>query len=392
VVEIRENGEREAMKLPLRLDKALSYLALAGIGGMVWAGTAVAQDDCSFVRGNIFWNPGDPDTNIVDMNDGVRILAWLFLGETNQAPCPAAADVNDNGLVELSDYVYLARWIFDGGPPPPAPYPAPGTDPTPGTTVSDERDPRFTFKIGDAIGFASNTGLIIPLLLSNDVPVSGFQMAFKYDGNLLRIDEMLPDKTALKDASAEYIIHQAFNRPGESLAEYSTLIDFATPFDFRTLPAGQDQIVGRIVVSISLIADPGETLIEFVDGQVFPGNDPPEKRSPLHNLVILNTSVARPQFENGKVTIRKAFIRADANQDKRVDISDTVYTLSWIFQGTAAPKCMDAADVNNDSRLDISDAIFALNYLFVGGPQPSSPFPVPGVDPDFDTLDCGEGD
>jgi hypothetical protein len=215
-------------------------------------------------------------------------------------------------------------------------------------------------------------------------------MVFRYDGNLLRIDEMLPDKTVLKEASAEYIIHQAFNRPGESLAEYSTLIDFATAIDFRTLPAGENQIVGRIVVAISLIADPGETMIEFVDGQFLPGNDPPETRSPLHNLVILDSNVARPMFENGKVTIRKAFIRADANQDKRVDISDAVYTLGWIFQGTAEPKCKDAADVNNDSRLDISDPIFALNYLFVGGPQPSSPFPVPGVDPDFDTLDCAE--
>lgn len=370
----------------------LTYLTLVVVAGMGWSGSAGAQTDCNFIRGNIFWNPGDANTNIVDMNDGVRILAYLFLGETNQAPCPAAADVNDNGLVELSDYVYLARWIFDNGPPPPAPYPAAGTDPTAGTTVSDDRDPRFTYKVGDAIGFASNTGLIIPLMLTNTVPVSGFQMAFRYDGNLLRIDEMLPDKTALKEASAEYIIHQAFNRPGESLAEYSALIDFATPFDFGTLPAGENQIVGRLVVSISLIADPGETLIEFVDGKVFPGNDPPETRSPLHNLVILDTNVARPKFENGKVTIRKAFIRGDSNQDKRVDISDTVYSLSWIFLGGPAPKCNDAADVNNDSRLDISDAIFALNYLFVGGPQPSSPFPVPGVDPDFDTLTCGEGD
>ncbi len=378
------------MKLSMRLRNRLSYLVLSALAGMGWTSSSEAQTDCTFLRGNIFWNAGDPDKNIVDLNDGVRILAFLFLGETNQAPCPAAADVNDNGLVELSDYVYLVKSIFDAGSPVPAPYPTPGTDPTPGVTVPDTPDPRFTFKIGDAIGFASNTGLIIPLMLSNSVPISGFQMAFKYDGNLLRIDEMLPDKTALKEVSAEYIIHQAFNRPGESLAEYSALIDFATPFDFRTLPAGENQLVGRIVVAISLIADPGETLIEFVDGKVFPGSDAPETRAALHNLVVLDTNVVRPQLENGKVTIRKAFIRGDSNQDKRIDISDTVYSLGWIFLGTAKPKCMDAADVNNDSRIDISDPIFELNYLFVGGPQPSSPFPVPGVDPDFDTLDCDE--
>src|SRR5262245_28838036 len=202
------------MRFSGRLMRGQACLAFAVFAGIGWGSAARAQEPCNFIRGNIFWNPGDANINIVDMNDGVRILAYLFLGETNQAPCFAAADVNDNGLVELADYVYLARWIFDNGPPPPAPYPAAGTDPTPGTTIPDARDSRFTFKIGDAIGFASNTGLIIPLMLSNSDPVSGFQMAFKYDGNLLRIDEMLPDKTALKEASAEYIIHQAFNRPG----------------------------------------------------------------------------------------------------------------------------------------------------------------------------------
>ncbi|MGH2628387.1 MAG: dockerin type I repeat-containing protein, partial [Anaerolineales bacterium] len=354
-----------------------AWLTLLGAG-------PPAHGQCVFTRGDV------NGTGVVDLNDAVDILAFIFLGETVPL-CPEVADVNDNGIVELSDYTYMARWILDAGPPPPAPYPDKGVDPTPGTTVPAEPDPRFTFKIGESIGFASNTGLKIPLFLSSEVELLAFQMVFEYDGSIVRIDEMLPDETALKEADAEYIIHQAFNRPGVTHGGYSALIDFATPISFRTLPAGQDQLVGNIVVSLSLIADPGETPLRFVDKVIFPDEDPPEKLVPVENLVMAAAGVFRPNFVDGKVIIRKAFIRGDSNQDKRTDISDAVHILDYIFKGGPPPKCFDASDTNNDSRLDISDPIFWLNYLFRGGPQPSSPFPVPGVDPDHDSLDCAQG-
>ena len=365
----------------VRVSARASLCAVLAMGVCGWR---PLEAQCQFIRGDL------NNTGVVDLNDAVDILAYLFLGET-VPPCYDAADVNDNGVVELSDYIYMARWTFSGGPPPSAPFPERGSDPTPGTTVPTSQDPRFAFKIGQAFGFASNTGLKIPLLVSNEVPINGFQMVFEYNGSLLRIDEMLPDETAIKTANAEYIIHQAFNRPGTSHAGYSVLIDFATPIDYHTLPAGQDQLVGNIVVSVSLLADPGETLLKFIDGVIFPDEEAPEKLAPVHNLVILTDGVARPGLVDGKVTIRKAFIRGDSNQDKRIDIADGIFLLDYIFKGGRAPKCDDAADSNNDSRLDISDPIFYLNYLFKGGPQPSSPFPIPGVDPDTDTLGCTEG-
>ncbi len=362
--------------------------ALALIGVVLgWIGIQ-AQDPCTFKRGDI---NNDEPLHVVDLNDAVDLLAYIFIGESVPV-CYDAADINDNGLVELSDYIYFTKWLFQGGPPPPPPFPDFGEDPTPGVTIPAERDPRFTFKIGEAIGFASNTGMMIPLYVSNEVPINGFQMVFQFDGNLIRIDEMLPDETALKEANAEYIIHQAFNRPGIAHGGYSTLIDFATPIEYRTLPAGQNQLVGNIVVALSLIADPGEAPIEFVDGVKFPDEDDPvEKLAPVDNIVVLDSGAIRPVFEHGRVFIRKAFIRGDSNQDWRIDIADPVHMLDYIFLGGSAPKCQDATDVNNDNRLDLSDPIFLLNYLYIGGPQPSSPFPIPGVDPDHDDLDCADG-
>ncbi len=339
------------------------------------------QAQCQFIRGDMN-SSGD-----VDLADAVDILSYLYIGESVPA-CPEVADANDNGLVDLGDYVYLTRWMFGNGPQPPAPFPSAGTDPTPGSTVIAERDSRFKFTMGNAIGHASNTGLKVDLKLTNQAEINAFQMVFEYDGNLMRVDEILVGGTVLDNADAEYVIHQFFNQPGVSHGGLSVLIDFATPVNFRTLPPGEDQLVGKVVFAISAIADQQITTIRFVDGVKFPDSDPPEKLAAVHNLVHTGHEAHRPVLVDGFIDIRKAFIRGDANQDKGVDIGDAIFTLTYVFLGTEAPHCKDAADVNNDSRIDISDPIFLLQYLFRGGPQPSSPYPAPGVDPDQDPLGC----
>lgn len=38
-----------------------------------------------------------------------------------------------------------------------------------------------------------------------------------------------------------------------------------------------------------------------------------------------------------------AFLRGDANASGKVDLSDAVFTLNWLFLGGLAPSCPDAA-------------------------------------------------
>ena len=81
------------------------------------------------------------------------------------------------------------------------------------------------------------------------------------------------------------------------------------------------------------------------------------------------------------------FQRGDTNFDRRVDISDPVATLSWLFTGGAAPNCADAADSNDSGMVDISDAVFTLAFLFTGGSEPPTPGPHGcGEDPTEDEL------
>ncbi len=86
--------------------------------------------------------------------------------------------------------------------------------------------------------------------------------------------------------------------------------------------------------------------------------------------------------------IENKFIRGDANKDGRVDLTDAVFILNWLFKGGETPKCLDAADVDDSGNVGITDAIKLLNFLFQGEQAPPAPYPEAGVDPTEDTLSC----
>jgi hypothetical protein len=66
---------------------------------------------------------------IVNLTDAVFILEHLFRGGP-RPPCLDAADADDTGALDVTDGVYLLRHLFQGTEAPPAPYPDPGPDPT----------------------------------------------------------------------------------------------------------------------------------------------------------------------------------------------------------------------------------------------------------------------
>jgi hypothetical protein len=81
-----------------------------------------------------------------------------------------------------------------------------------------------------------------------------------------------------------------------------------------------------------------------------------------------------------------AFFRGDAQADCRIDITDAVFILTWLFLGGKVPTCQDAADANDTGAIDLTDAIYILGYLFLGGPPPPAP-PFPeGREQGYDTT------
>ena len=73
----------------------------------------------------------------------------------------------------------------------------------------------------------------------------------------------------------------------------------------------------------------------------------------------------------------------DINQDARLDISDAIGVLGFLFLGGGDFEflpCGDGSpgheanvqllDSNGDARLDLSDPVYVLQFLFIGGPAP----------------------
>jgi hypothetical protein len=100
------------------------------------------------------------------------------------------------------------------------------------------------------------------------------------------------------------------------------------------------------------------------------------------------------RIADGRTTILpevSLFVRGDANDDGRVDLTDSIATLGFLFMGGERIACADAADVTDDGRIDLSDPVAGMEFLFLDRARLTSPFPNPGPDPTPDDLSCFPG-
>lgn len=97
--------------------------ASVDIGAYELQTSACSGANREFLRGD-----ADGDRAVL-INDPVSILLDLYQGHAT-TPCLDAADVDDTGTRDITDAVYLLRFLFLGGPPPGPPFGVCGPDPT----------------------------------------------------------------------------------------------------------------------------------------------------------------------------------------------------------------------------------------------------------------------
>lgn len=90
----------------------------------------------------------------------------------------------------------------------------------------------------------------------------------------------------------------------------------------------------------------------------------------------------------------KAFLRGFVNNDDKIDLSDPISLLSYLFSGGRTPHCLASADANDDHSVNLADAVTLLNFLFASaGPLPP-PFSLEptdcGLDPTPSGFSCEE--
>jgi hypothetical protein len=82
------------------------------------------------------------------------------------------------------------------------------------------------------------------------------------------------------------------------------------------------------------------------------------------------------------------FRRGDADASGRLEITDAIAVLGFLFLGGREPACLDAADADDSGTLEITDPLRILVHLFLGGRSPQPPFEACGGDPTPDGLGC----
>jgi len=88
----------------------------------------------------------------------------------------------------------------------------------------------------------------------------------------------------------------------------------------------------------------------------------------------ITVCITEPDFEPYWTKVLAAK-RGDVNCDGKIDATDVVYLINYLFvPDSPEPVPLEAGDVNCDGKVDVNDVVYLINYLFVAGsPPPCDP-------------------
>jgi hypothetical protein len=228
--------------------------------------------------------------------------------------------------------------------------------------------------------------------------LQGLSMAIRFDCRLECLEGTfrVPPDTITDAIGVDFVSFQCENDPNDGDGcelIFSLLVDSEPPFDGRTLPPTEIPLkLACVDFRIREEAPCGACLAnEFTDGVNGRG------QVPIKNLFAAENKSFSPRTIDCAVCVSAAplFLRGDCNGDMKPNLADAAATVSYLFPldgsggRTFLPPCLDACDVNDDGRLDVSDPISLLNWLFRSGLPPPEPGPDEiGRDTTDDKLDC----
>lgn len=334
----------------------------------------------------------------VSVSDGITIRRHLFAGAWFPA-CRDAADANDDGRLMLDDEIEILRRLI--GPPAsywtvplPAPYPAPGEDPT-----ADELDCSDPVTPAEATEDAVELGSVtaspgdrveVPILLTTSVSVEALQLVVAYDPAVVTVESKLElDGTYFDRFAGDEGFHPVnlvTMRPEEGVFTVGLLGSVA--YDGYAIEPGEGIVVGKIVARVSASVEPGTVIsLEPTNGEDGSGTGPNGALNELTHKGDARYLSILPRTLGAALRVEiSTFARGDSNVDGKLDISDPIATLGSLFlEGTPA-LCPDAADANDDGRVDISDPILTLGFLFDPLPGTASTLGLCGADDTADNL------
>ncbi len=214
--------------------------------------------------------------------------------------------------------------------------------------------------------------------------VTGFSLAMGYDNAILSFAGAEPGDFLVAHAGDQLFFHQA-GHDTEGFAVVGAILDLSFPLTVPPVAIPKDTVLARVRFEVAATAPPGTIPLLNRTRTFGAGN-------PIANVYSGKPGEppVEPTLVDGAVTVAEPidFLRGDGNGDGRIDISDPVFILNYLFTGGSRPPCQGGADANDGDELDIADPIYLLGYLFFASPPPQEPFPVCGMDPTPGRLSC----
>ncbi|HNS00328.1 MAG TPA: right-handed parallel beta-helix repeat-containing protein [Planctomycetota bacterium] len=233
------------------------------------------------------------------------------------------------------------------------------------------------------------------VLLTNEQPVQAFSLGVAHDPSVATLDAIdftdCPEIQALNGGRGpDFFGVDLAPGTGHCSPEITAggtvyCIASQTQPSTVTIPAGSDHAIVRLtyeaVPGRPVGTETSPAIVACLGGEL-----------PRAVVITIDGLSYTPKLEGGTLTIAPAacrFIRGDANGDGRVDLSDVVALLMYMFESGRGPlRCEDAGDANDDGALDIADPTRILGRLFAAAPPFSPPYPGCGTDPTPDALRC----
>ena len=381
----------------LRVDVAIVLFAAVTVGCMWCCGRVEAQDPKGppvFIRGDI--NSNGQVTPV----DATFLLRFLFLG-LGTITCDDAADVDDDGMLGLTDSIRILNYIFLDGAAPSAPFPAAGVDPTPdpiGCAVPTVTPPTLDLAYAmewdeDVEVFQGQEGIEIFLLATTTAPTECFSIAYEMDRGVVADvtvdfeDTVLPEVERMEfETSGLFNVVRTVIDADRELLQIGATFEKNTEMGFDVIPfaATQRALTAERLVRLELDIKTDATLGDDVVilRPVAAVDLPPGNR--FFNEYCRTTAggggggveAVNPKADPGDIKVigGEEFLRGDVNGDEFMNITDVMFAPQWLFGTGPQPACLEAADVNGDADLDVSDSIFLALWLFGGGMPPAPPF------------------
>jgi hypothetical protein len=227
--------------------------------------------------------------------------------------------------------------------------------------------------------------LSVPVRLETDEAISMAAFSLEFDPGVLEFVEavLTPEVLEIIERRAGIPLVdwqlESFSDNEVGWVQVSLVLDFAGREDF-SIPPGLLLDLVSLTFRVKADASEGPSSLAFTRPEVagYSGNFQDGERQ-VYNAARRSGNpftpedrfreAVDPELDDGSVFVSiigdvGIFVRGDTNGDDKVDISDPIATLGFLFGDMTVLSCEDAADSNDDGGIDISDPIDTLGYLF----------------------------